>query len=112
MSPPNKSRPSHKKKLNHKKHGGALSDDLKTLAVPFAILLAKQGLEERKKNIPNKSSTKNPSSTKSPTSFRRKTTMTGGNCGPCNGAGLVANTQTGGKMKKLSKAIDNFLKKY
>lgn len=95
-----------------KKQGGALTDDLKTLAVPFAILLAKQGIDEMK----NKSKKQNslPSrSSKSPSSMSRRKTMAGGNCGPCNGAGLTPpNHQSGGRMKKLSKAIDNFLKKY
>ena len=30
-------------------NGGTLNDDLKLLAVPFAILLAKQGIEGKKK---------------------------------------------------------------
>ena len=45
----------------------------------------------------------------------KKISMKGGSCGPCNGADVVESLpagQIGGKMKKLSKAIDNFLKKY
>ena len=96
-----------KKRISTKKRGGAITDDLKNLAVPFAILLAKQGLDHVKNN---KTTSK---SMVSPSSIRRKSTLSGGNCSPCNGAGIKPPTQQmGGKMKKLSKAIDNFLKKY
>jgi hypothetical protein len=90
------------------KKGGTINDDIKNLAVPFAILLAKQGLDSVTKT--KKTSKKNK--------------LVGGNCGPCSSAHAQPQsggrsttthsktTYTGGKMEKLSKAIDNFLQKY
>lgn len=93
----------HKKTLNQK-HGGALGDDLKALAVPFAIILAKQGLEKQQSKLTKKNNSKGGS--------KEKSIMKGGTCGPCNGAGTTPPNMVGGKLNKLSKAIDNFLKKY
>lgn len=99
------------------KKGGALVDDIKSLAVPFAILLAKQGLEGM---FSNKKSTSAKKSSESAALKNRKKTMVGGACG-C----AAAQDQKGGKAKKggsktaksaksdtLAKSIDNFLRKY
>ena len=101
------------------KKGGALMDDIKNLAVPFAILLAKQGLEGMFSS--KKSATAKASASTGATGAikNRKKTMTGGSCG------CAANKQDGGKAKKggasksskksnmsLTESIDNFLRKY
>ena len=107
-----------------KKNGGAMVDDLKMLAVPFALLLAKEGLDKSKSKKTPKSKTKtmSPKSAKSPSSPRRKTTLAGGSvtqsggCHSCNlpmGPSMSGgSSKTGGRMKKLTKDIDMFLKKY
>jgi hypothetical protein len=92
------------KKGKGKAKGGALVEDIKSLAVPFAILLAKEGLEKMfKKN--------KPVAKKSKSTATRKRAAVGGNCTSCappvKGGG-------GGKSKfaKLSDEIDRFLKKH
>lgn len=132
-----KSSTSSKKSSATRKQGGAMLDDVKNLAVPFAILLAKQGLQtmfDKKKTA--KSGT--PSATMSaraaaqPSSSRRKSTLSGGSCG--SQCAAVAPTQMGGakrgkkaahggsanaggkavksRFEKLSREIDAFLQKY
>lgn len=89
--------------------GGALVEDIKSLAVPFAILLAKEGLEKMFKD--KKKTTKTESAKKS-TATRRKATV-GGDCTSC---GTPMAPMKGGSKKskyaKLSEEIDNFLKDY
>jgi hypothetical protein len=96
-------------------------EDLKSLAVPFAILLAKQGVE----NLYAKKSTKKaatPASakkaaTKKPASPRRRTTMTGG-CGGSCGAPVMSGGARDNAMaiknnfSKIAADIDRFLSKY
>jgi hypothetical protein len=60
------------------KKGGALMNDIKNLAVPFAILLAKQGLQSM---FDKKKSKKGGEIESSPTSLRRHATIAGGSCG-------------------------------
>jgi len=127
-------------KKKTKKGGDALSEQLTGLAVPFAFLLAKQGLEALKSNKKKSAS---------PKKSARRATMAGGS--DVSGADLLenvaapANLQGGAKKKtkkpkhkkggeclscnnsvasqiggasslrnleKLRKNIDNFLKKY
>jgi hypothetical protein len=111
------------------KKGGALMNDLQNLAVPFAILLAKQGLESMFSSN-EKDASKSSKKTK---------TMKGGDCG-CSGtaippvgapitggstnlpkkslAGGSAKPQKAGKkaitqkFMSLTETIDNFLQKY
>lgn len=93
------------------KKGGALLQDVQNLAVPFAILLAKEGLtkmfKDEKKSSP---STKSVKTASKPSGLRRRSTMTGGSCN------LGCAAQTGGQAAKqlfqLQKDIDNFLEKY
>jgi hypothetical protein len=100
------------------KKGGALVDDIKNLAVPFAILLAKQGLEGM---FSDKKAEK-----KSGNMTKRKTTMAGGACG-CSSQQQSADLKGGAKKPKggakkptrsgrstmsLAQSIDNFLRKY
>jgi hypothetical protein len=108
------------------KKGGALMDDLQNLAVPFAILLAKQGLESMFSSNEKDAS-------------KKTKTMKGGDCG-CSGtaippvgapitggstnlpkkslAGGSAKPQKAGKkaitqkFMSLTETIDNFLQKY
>lgn len=67
-----------------KKRGGALMDDVKNLAVPFAILLAKQGLQtmfdKKKKSTDTDVEFKAKTASQTSTA-RRRTTLTGGSCG-------------------------------
>jgi hypothetical protein len=95
-----------KKKTPKTKKGGALVDDMKNLAVPFAILLAKYGIEsmtDKSKDKPTKKSK-------------------GGECKTCTGDfdKKKKTTKKGGKageeMKKrftqVANEIDAFLAKY
>ena len=86
------------------KKGGALVDDVKNLAVPFAILLAKQGLEGMFKKKEKKPS--------AAVSARRRSAA-GGSCSTC---ATVPTAQAGGakvnRYKQLSDEIDRFLAKY
>jgi hypothetical protein len=98
-------------KKEKSKRGGAFVDDVKNLAVPFAILLAKEGLskmfKDDKKNAKKDVSSKTASK---PSSTRRRSTLSGGTCN------LGCNAMTGGQAAKelfqLQKEIDNFLEKY
>lgn len=92
-----------KKAAPKSKKGGALVDDVKNLAVPFAILLAKQGLEGMFKKKEKKAS--------AAVSARRRSAA-GGSCSTC---ATVPAQAGGGKMnryKQLSDEIDRFLAKY
>lgn len=107
------------RKSTASKKGGSLVNDVKNLAVPFAILLAKEGLskvfKKDKEASPKKSAktsrsakTTSAKSAKKPTSVRRRT-MSGGSCN------LGCAAQTGGAVKelfKLQQEIDQFLEKY
>lgn len=89
------------------KKGGALMSDVQNLAVPFAILLAKEGLskmfKDDKKSVAPKTASK-------ASSLRRRSTMAGGSCN------LGCAAQTGGQAAKqlfqLQQEIDSFLEKY
>jgi hypothetical protein len=98
------------------KKGGALIDDVKGLAVPFAILLAKQGLDMafNKKDKTDKTdkadkTVKTVKTAKTASSLSRRKTVSGGGCdkGCEKKGGSIKN-----KFEKLSKEIDAFLKKY
>lgn len=109
----NKKQAEPKKKSQSAKKGGAIVDDVKNLAVPFAILLAKEGLSKMFKadSKPKKASKSlAPSSAAKSTSSRRRTTMSGGSCN------LGCTAQTGGQAAKqlfeLQTEIDRFLEKY
>lgn len=100
-----------KKKKQSAKKGGAIVDDVKNLAVPFAILLAKEGLAKMfKADAKKPSKSLSASSAAKPTSSRRRTTQSGGSCN------LGCTAQTGGQAAKqlfeLQTEIDRFLEKY
>lgn len=100
-----------KKKKQSSKKGGAIVDDVKNLAVPFAILLAKEGLSKMfKADAKKPSKSLSASSAAKPTSSRRRTTQSGGSCN------LGCTAQTGGQAAKqlfeLQTEIDRFLEKY
>lgn len=118
-------------KKTSKKSGGAFMDDVKSLAVPFAILLAKQGLEnmmDKKKGATaaaTTSSTPKKATTAKPSSVRRRSTaMSGGSgCSACSATASVPVGMSGGatannskKIKdsfsKIAADIDKFLAKY
>ena len=103
-----------KKQSQSAKKGGAIVDDVKNLAVPFAILLAKEGLSKMFKTDAKTTKTSSKSlsaaSAAKPKSARRRTTMSGGSCN------LGCTAQTGGQAAKqlfeLQTEIDRFLEKY
>jgi hypothetical protein len=105
-------KPASAKKSSSKK-GGALVEDIKNLAVPFAILLAKQGLEGM---MGKKKEEKKPpamAAKASKTASVRRRVAEGGDCTSCT----RTSTSTGGSSMKsryaqLSKEIDAFLSKY
>jgi hypothetical protein len=93
------------KKVTKKgKKGGALMDDVKNLAVPFAILLAKQGLQTMfdKKKKTSTGSELSARSAASATSSRRKSTLTGGSCGSQCAAHVAP--ATGGAKRTASRS--------
>lgn len=95
------------KQSQRQKKGGAFVDDVKNLAVPFAILLAKEGLSKVfDKSSKSKKTTLSASSAKKPSSTRRRT-MAGGSCNLGCQAGGAAQ-----ELVKLQNQIDNFLNKY
>lgn len=81
------------------KKGGSLASEVQKLAVPFAILLAKEGLDAATKK--SKKSAKEISA--------KVPSKKGGDCGSSckKSGGEVKN-----RFEKLSQDIDNFLKKY
>ena len=95
-----------KKKMVKKGGSADLVGNLTGLAVPFAFLLAKQGLEamkeKEKKSAPKKTPTP-----------ARKASMAGGSCNNCTGM-----TMSGGslnqakKLAELKNNIDMFLAKF
>ncbi len=106
------------------KRGGALVEDIKNLAVPFAILLAKEGLEgmfkktDKKavKKTDKKAVKKNVSD--KPASLKRRKTIAGGACGSACGSmhGGASKTASGQTVKNqfdnIAKEIEHFLQKY
>jgi hypothetical protein len=80
------------------KKGGALMDDVKNLAVPFAILLAKQGLQsmfDKKKAKKGGEVELSASSASKVSSQRRRSTIAGGSCGSqCAGLSQFTNAAT------------------
>lgn len=108
------SKPSSK---SSSKKGGALMNDVQNLAVPFAILLAKEGLSKMFKNTEEKSSktskkteTTSAKSASSSKSMRRRSTMNGGSCNL--GCGAMTGGEAAKQLFELQKQIDNFLEKY
>ncbi len=92
---------STKGKSSKKASGGALIDDVKNLAVPFAILLAKQGLQtmfDKKKSAPQAQSQLTARAASQPSSSRRRSTAVGGSCGSACAAAV--RPAAGGKSKK------------
>ena len=104
-----------------KQQGGALMNDIGNLAVPFAILLAKQGLEHM-----NKKSAAKTADTKARTASASKTTAAktaaasrrkaaaGGSCGSqcatkSGGSSSIKDVQE--RFKKIANEIDSFLRK-
>lgn len=118
---------SSKPKKTSKKSGGAIMDDIKSLAVPFAILLAKQGLQTMfEKDKPTKVGVASDSPSSKKKSPKKQT---GGTCATCqqpamSGGKKAENKKTnklndqqrGESVKKsyasLAKRIDEFLSKY
>ena len=103
-----------KKADSQDKKGGAFVNDVKNLAVPFAILLAKEGLTkyfkdekapEKKASTAAKNSSKSASS-----SMTRRRTMAGGSCNL--GCGALTGGAAAKQLFALQEQIDNFLEKY
>jgi hypothetical protein len=90
------------------KTGGSFVADVQNLAVPFAILLAKEGLSKVfKKDVKTSTSAKSASR---PSSLRRKSTLSGGSCNL--GCGAMTGGRAARELFQLQKEIDNFLEKY
>ncbi len=114
-----------KKPAAPKKGGDALSEQLTGLAVPFAFLLAKQGLEAMKSK-PKSTTPKKKISPRRRASLAGgdaeaapsalsggKKSKTGGNCSTCNRASMIGGAAHSLRnLEKLRKNIDNFLSKY
>lgn len=101
--------------VSHKpvaKKGGAIVDDVKTLAVPFAILLAKEGLNKLFKEKKSATSSLSPKAAASPSSTRRRSTLSGGSCNLGCGVGGQMGGAAARELFNLQKSIDNFLQKY
>jgi hypothetical protein len=79
------------------KHGGNLVQDLQKLAVPFAILVAKKGLDAAVEKTNQKTASKSAKSTASP--------KTGGST-------TSKRKAVRGEMDKLSNEIEKYLSKY
>jgi hypothetical protein len=81
--------------------------------VPFAILLAKEGLtkyfKDDKKSA-SKSSEKKSTKTSSTSSLSRRRTMAGGSCNL--GCGALTGGAAAKQLMQLQQQIDNFLEKY
>jgi len=104
-----------RKKSASSKRGGALVDDLKNLAVPFAILLAKQGVENMYAKKNKASAKGSPKSASKPSSSRRRSTLAGGAC--TTGCGMTGGSNTNAarvkdNFSKIAADIDAFLAKY
>lgn len=100
------------KKEKQEKKGGSFIADVNNLAVPFAILLAKEGLSKVFKKDA-KDAKKTPVSAKTaskPSSLRRKSTLAGGSCNL--GCGAMTGGRAARELFTLQKEIDNFLEKY
>ena len=91
------------------KKGGALVEDIKNLAVPFAILLAKQGLEgmfDKKKKAAEKPAAA--ISARKSTATRTRAAV--GGCGSCAPVAKVGGaSKKGSRYAELSREIDRFL---
>lgn len=106
-----------------RKSGGAFMDDVKSLAVPFAILLAKQGLDAMTSKettaVKSKASSKTPTAKKPSSLRRRSTAMSGGGCSACTanlpitGGSRNSNSRKiQDSFSKIAADIDKFLAKY
>ncbi len=82
------------------KHGGNIVQDLQKLAVPFAILVAKKGLDAAVEKTNQKTSAK---ASKTSTSSSK----TGGSA-----TNLSKRKAARGEMDKLSNEIEKYLNKY
>lgn len=89
-----------------KKKGGALVDDMKNLAVPFAILLAQQGL---KGMLNKKEDSKGSKGSKGSKKSASKKQSGGSGCSSCAATPLAGGAS---RYAKLSAEIDKFLAKY
>jgi hypothetical protein len=96
-------------KSKKEKKGGSFVADVNNLAVPFAILLAKEGLSKVFKKDTKKASV-SPKTARKPSSLRRKSTLAGGSCNL--GCGAMTGGRAARELFTLQKEIDNFLEKY
>lgn len=91
------------------KKGGSLVQDIKTLALPFALLLAKEGLGKTLKKDAKPQESMAPRRAAKPSSSRRRTTLSGGSCNL--GCGMSGG-QAAKELFQLQTEIDNFLQRY
>jgi hypothetical protein len=100
------------KKEKQAKKGGSFIADVNNLAVPFAILLAKEGLSKvfKKDAKDAKKTSVSPKTASKPSSLRRKSTLAGGSCNL--GCGAMTGGRAARELFTLQKEIDNFLEKY
>ena len=101
------------KQNKQEKKGGSFVADVNNLAVPFAILLAKEGLSKVfKKDAKDtkKTSTVSAKTASKPSSLRRRSTLAGGSCNL--GCGAMTGGRAAHQLLSLQREIDNFLEKY
>jgi hypothetical protein len=100
------------KRSQSSKKGGSFVGDVQNLAVPFAILLAKEGLSKvfKKTDKTGTSSSLSAKSASQPKSTRRRSTLSGGSCNL--GCGAMTGGRAARELFQLQKEIDNFLEKY
>jgi hypothetical protein len=101
------------KRSQSSKQGGSFVGDVQNLAVPFAILLAKEGLSKvfkKSDKAGTKSSTLSAKSASQPKSTRRRSTLSGGSCNL--GCGAMTGGRAARELFQLQKEIDSFLEKY
>ena len=102
-SPAGKKADAKKSPVGKKAKGGALVEEIKGLAVPFAILLAKQGLD----GMFNKKTEKKAASA----SAKRSVKSAKGGSG-CSSCAKVAGGAPKNRYAQLSAEIDKFLSNY
>jgi hypothetical protein len=102
-----------KKRVSKKKDakGGSLMSDVRNLAVPFAILLAKQGLDSmfEKKKVKKGGNEEGlgPDEAMRIRSERRRSTIAGGSCGSqCAAVSEFANMTGGRRMRNLNRPFN------
>jgi hypothetical protein len=89
------------------KKGGALSDDVSKLVVPFGLLLAERGLNKMMKKEKKATKSSVEENKKAAVGGKKTKKTTKGGSGPSNGSQKLVH-----EFNQLSTEIENFLSKY